>query len=183
MVVSDSTEPVVTLEDGTQATDVPRLKTQNIHGVALIAADLERRRTTGRRQYGKSFHRRERKDDMTENVTTEVSDTDVIGNSEAEDGKNFEIQAMKETTKRSGASAQAGLLCEGDELEKLYESRKTAEHTTHARSKGGSGGGDETPTKLKGPFTGCATRKSTSWRRRACLHAFEKSQRRASWDN
>ncbi|XP_019627910.1 PREDICTED: uncharacterized protein LOC109472566 [Branchiostoma belcheri] len=64
----------------------------------------------------------------------EVSDTDLIGNSDVKDGKTFEIPAMvekkpqllqRESTKSTGASAQAGLPCEGDELEKLYESRKT----------------------------------------------------------
>ncbi|XP_078697548.1 uncharacterized protein LOC144925433 [Branchiostoma floridae x Branchiostoma belcheri] len=69
----------------------------------------------------------------------EVSDTDLIGNSDVKDGKTFEIPAMvekkppllqQESTKSTGASAQAGLPCEGDELEELYESRKSADPRT-----------------------------------------------------
>ncbi|KAI8502613.1 hypothetical protein Bbelb_193150 [Branchiostoma belcheri] len=109
----------------------------------VLAADLGRRRelhesdNTENPSYG-----RERKDDhhdMTENITMEVSDTDLIGNSDVKGGKTFEILGMvekkppllqQESTKSTGASAQAGLPCEGDELEELYESRKSAEHTT-----------------------------------------------------
>ncbi|XP_019632371.1 PREDICTED: uncharacterized protein LOC109476006 [Branchiostoma belcheri] len=71
---------------------------------------------------------------MTENIFMEVSDTDVIGNSDVRGGKTFEIQAIVEIEnkpplqqKSTGASAQSELPSdEGDELEKLYESRKTA---------------------------------------------------------
>ncbi|KAI8509518.1 hypothetical protein Bbelb_133660 [Branchiostoma belcheri] len=61
---------------------------------------------------------------MTENIFMEVSDTDVIGNSDA----IVEIEKKPPLQQKStGASAQSELPSdEGDELEKLYESRKTA---------------------------------------------------------
>ncbi|KAI8508813.1 hypothetical protein Bbelb_139120 [Branchiostoma belcheri] len=65
----------------------------------------------------------------------EVCDTEVIGNSDIEDGNTFKFQErmekkppllQKESAKSTGTSARAGLPSEGDELEELYESRKAA---------------------------------------------------------
>ncbi|KAI8502498.1 hypothetical protein Bbelb_200860 [Branchiostoma belcheri] len=67
----------------------------------------------------------------------EVCDAENVGNSDMDDEKAFELQAreekkpqeplpQKESATSPGASAQAGLPSEEDELEELYESRKAA---------------------------------------------------------
>ncbi|KAI8517842.1 hypothetical protein Bbelb_038590 [Branchiostoma belcheri] len=64
----------------------------------------------------------------------EVCGTEVVGNSDIEDGNTYKLQeraekkppCVQESAKSTGSSAQAGLPGEGDELEELYENRKAA---------------------------------------------------------
>ncbi|XP_019628769.1 PREDICTED: uncharacterized protein LOC109473345 [Branchiostoma belcheri] len=74
---------------------------------------------------------------MAKNVSMEVLDTEVMGNSEDEGGNTFKLQArvekkpqellpQRESKESAEASAQTDVPSEGDELAELYESRKAA---------------------------------------------------------
>ncbi|KAI8502909.1 hypothetical protein Bbelb_196110 [Branchiostoma belcheri] len=105
-----------------------------------VGPDLETKKNYREATIRKSFssmHGRDSKDAMAENVRMEVWDTEETGNSDVKDGKTFKLQdrvekkpeepsLQQESEKCTGASAQAGLPSEGDELAELYESRKAA---------------------------------------------------------